>query len=78
MRMLWLQERVAAKHLRVVKVATKSNPADMLTQALGRSKMEEFCEEIRQTEPHAKTVDKKPKGKRISPTQSGCRIQELQ
>ena len=28
-RMLWLQERVAAKHLRVVKVATESNPADM-------------------------------------------------
>ena len=30
-RMLWLQERVAAKHVRVVKVATESNPADMLT-----------------------------------------------
>ena len=29
MRMLWLQERVAAKHLRVVKVATESNPADI-------------------------------------------------
>ena len=28
-RMRWLQERVAAKHLRVVKVVTKSNPADM-------------------------------------------------
>ena len=49
------------KHLRVVKVATESNPADMLTKALGRSKMEEFCEEIGQTEPRAKTVDKKPK-----------------
>ena len=42
-RMLWLQERVAAKHLRVVKVASASNPADMLTKALGRSKVEEFC-----------------------------------
>ena len=31
-RMLWLQERVAAKHLRVVKVALESNPADMLTK----------------------------------------------
>ena len=57
--MLWLQERVAAKHVRVVKVATEPN--DMLTKALGRSKVEEFCAEIRQTEPHAKTVDKKPK-----------------
>ena len=38
-RMLWLQEQ----HSRVVKVATESNPADMLTQALGRSKVEEFC-----------------------------------
>ena len=53
--MLWLQERA------VVKVATESNPADMLTKALGRSKVEEFCAEIGQTEPHAKTVDKKPK-----------------
>ena len=32
-------ERVAAKHLRVVTVATESNPADMLTKALGRSKI---------------------------------------
>ena len=45
-RMLWQQERVAAKHLRVAKVATESNPADMLTKALGREKMKEFCEEI--------------------------------
>ena len=60
-RMLWQQKRVAAKHLRVVKVATESNHADMLTKALGRSIMEEFFEEIGQTEPHAKMVDKKPK-----------------
>ena len=59
-RMLWLQERVAAKHLRDVKVATESNPADMWTKAFGRSKMKEFCEEVGQTEPHAETVDKKP------------------
>ena len=58
--MSWLQDRVAAKHFRAVKVAKESNPADMATKALGRSKMEEFCEEIGQTEPHAKTVDKKP------------------
>ena len=29
-----------------VKVATESSPADMLTNALGRSKVEEFCAEI--------------------------------
>ena len=45
-RMLWLQEREAAKHLRVVKVATESNPADMLTKTLEKSKVEEFCAEI--------------------------------
>ena len=61
-RMLWLQERVAAKHLRVVKVASESNPADMLTKALGRSKIEEFCAEIGQTEPCAETLDKESKG----------------
>ena len=59
--MPWLQERAAAKHLRVVKVATESNPADMLTKALGRSKVEEFCTEIGQTEPHERTLDKKLK-----------------
>ena len=61
-RMLWLQERVAAKHSRVVKVASESNPADMLTKAFGRSKIEEFCAEIGQTEPHAETLDKESKG----------------
>ena len=30
-------------------------------KALGRSKVEEFCAEIGETEPDAKTVDKKPK-----------------
>ena len=34
--MLWLHERVAAKHLRGVKVATKSKLADMETQRLVR------------------------------------------
>ena len=61
-RMLWLQELVAVKHLRVVKVASESNPADMLTKALGRSKIEEFCAEIGQTEPCAETLDKESKG----------------
>ena len=60
--MLWLQERVAATHLRVVKVASESNLADMLTKTLGRSKVEEFFADIGQTEPRAETVDKESKG----------------
>ena len=60
-RMPWLQERVAAKHLRAVSVATESNLADMLTKALGRSKVEEFCAETGQTELHAKTGTRKVK-----------------
>ena len=59
--MLLLQERVAAKHLRVVKVASESNPAHMLTKAFGTSKIEEFCAEIGQTEPCAQTLDKESK-----------------
>ena len=45
-RLPWLLERVAAKHSRVVKVAPESNPADILTKALGRSKVEDFCAEV--------------------------------
>ena len=43
-------------------MASESNPADMLTKALGRSKIEEFCAEIGQTELCAETVDKESKG----------------
>ena len=45
-----------------MKVASESNPADMLTKIFGRSKVEEFCAEIGQTEPRAETVDKESKG----------------
>ena len=50
-RLLWLQERVAAKHLRVLKVATEDNPADLLTKALPGPKAEGFCEAVGQAEP---------------------------
>ena len=60
--MPWLQERVAAQHLRVVKVASESNPPDMLNKAFGRSKIEEFCADIGQTEPCGETLDKESKG----------------
>ena len=48
-RMLWLQERLAAKHLRDVKVATGIKSCRHLDTKIG------------QTKPHAKTVDKKPR-----------------
>ena len=48
--------------LQVLNVASELNLADMLTKALGRSKIEEFCAEIGQTEPCAETLDKKLKG----------------
>ena len=47
-RMLWLQERVAAKHLRVVESGNGIKSCRHLDAKIG------------QTEPHAKTVDKKP------------------
>ena len=43
-------------------MTTESNLADMLTETLGRSKVEEFCAEIGQTEPRAETVHKEFKG----------------
>ena len=64
-RTLWLQERVAAKHLRLVKVASESNLADMLTKAFGRSEIQEFCADIGQTEPCAETLDKESKGSQV-------------
>ena len=48
MRMLWLQERVAAKHLRVVESGNGIKSCRHLDAQIGR------------TEPHAKTVDKTP------------------
>ena len=41
-RFLWLQERVAAKHLRVCRVGTDSNPADVFTKQLDRTKLARF------------------------------------
>ena len=49
MRMLWLQERVAAKHLRVVESGNGIKACRHLDAKSGK------------TELHAKTVDKKPK-----------------
>ena len=45
-----------------MKVASESNLADMLTKALRRLKIEEFCAEIGQTESCAETLDKEFEG----------------
>ena len=45
-RYLWLQERVASKHLRVLKVHTDENPADVLTKAFASAKVEKFCKMV--------------------------------
>ena len=41
---LWLQERVAAKELRLTKVLGTANPADMLTKHLARADLERHLE----------------------------------
>ena len=45
-RFLWLQERVALKHLRVTKVGTDDNPSDMLTKQLTPAKFVAFGESV--------------------------------
>ena len=52
----------SCKTLASCESATESNPPDMLTKTLGRSKVEEFCAEIGQTELHAETMDEESKG----------------
>ena len=71
-----MQERVAATHLRVVKVASESSFAYMLTEALGRSKIEVFCAEIGQSEPCAEKLDKESKGVK-KPRKSSLRLKQL-
>ncbi len=43
-RLLWLQERVARKHLSVQKVHTDVNLADVLTKALPQTRLRTLCE----------------------------------
>eukprot|EP00971_Amphidinium_carterae_P258720 5134902-Amphidinium_carterae.2 len=47
-RLLWLQERVAAKHLQVKKVHTDVNPADVLTKVLPEARAKELCKAVGQ------------------------------
>ena len=47
-RYLWLQERVALKHLRICKVSTHENPADLFTKQLDKVKLEKFSKMLGQ------------------------------
>ena len=47
-RFLWLQERVASKHLKVLKVRTDASPADLFTKALAANARNKYCEELGQ------------------------------
>jgi len=47
-RYLWLQERVALKHLKVLCVRTDENPADLFTKCLSRTVMDKFVVELQQ------------------------------
>lgn len=45
-RFLWLQERVALKHIKVSKVSTNDNPADILTKPLSYAEMSRYVERL--------------------------------
>ena len=47
-RYLWLQERVALKHLKVLCVRTDENAADLFTKCLSRNIMDKFVRELGQ------------------------------
>ena len=46
MRYLWLQERVARKHIAIEAVASERNLADLLTKALGAKRLDELLKEM--------------------------------
>ena len=45
-RFLWLQERVRLKHLVIVSIPGKQNPADVFTKALTRNEIMQHCERL--------------------------------
>ena len=45
-RFLWLQERVRLKHLVVVSIPGKQNPADVFTKALTKNEIMQNCERL--------------------------------
>ena len=55
--LLWIQERVEQKEFEVEKVAGTSNPADMMTKHLGRSKLQTYMRKIGQEEKTGKAQE---------------------
>ena len=47
-RYLWLQERIALKHLKLFSVPTTDNPADLFTKCLPKATMEKFVKALNQ------------------------------
>eukprot|EP00971_Amphidinium_carterae_P182258 3616972-Amphidinium_carterae.1 len=45
-RFLWLQERVALRHIQIIKVKGVDNPSDILTKAVGRETLERHLKSI--------------------------------
>ena len=47
-RYLWLQERIALKHLKLFCVLTTENPADLFTKCLPKATMDKFVQQLQQ------------------------------
>jgi hypothetical protein len=47
-RYLWLQERIALKHLKVLKIGTDDNPADIFTKCLSREVLDKHTKSMNQ------------------------------
>ena len=75
-RHLWLQERVAATHLTVQKVGTTQNPADILTKAVSRERLERHRKKIglRHVEAHSSQKELRHWSKAANPVPEMCTI----
>ena len=65
-RYLWLQERVALRHLEVKKIATKENLSDILTKSCNRETLERHCTSmgLKEVSPHR--LQKKALGSKVA------------
>ena len=56
-RFLWIQERVRLKHLTIVCIDGKKNPADLMTKALTKNEIEMHCKNLHSEEPNDNDTD---------------------
>ena len=72
---LWVQQLVRNKLVRVVKVSTSENPADILTKYVGRVWMDQVCQMLNVSfpdeEPFGKTEDSDDESVDIPDSQVG-------